>query len=124
MHTKHTNGPHRSWNICRNTIEMERGTFRGAGLHVKRGYKWKTGNMPSAYLCSETSLFDDFNTNTFESIMKYVKETRQKNTGWSSGAHQAGRDNTSQPAQPQWSGTRVFRNSSVRRNTRLQNTRL
>ena len=36
--------------------------------------------MNTAYLCSETSLFDDFDTNTFKNILKYVKQTRVKNT--------------------------------------------
>ena len=36
--------------------------------------------MTSAYLCSETSLFDDFNAKTFKSIVKNVKKTRHKNT--------------------------------------------
>jgi hypothetical protein len=80
MHTKHTNAPQGSWITCKNTIEMENGTFRGAGLRVKTRYKWKTDNCSSAYLCSETSLFDDFNTKTFQSIVKNVKKTRRENT--------------------------------------------
>jgi hypothetical protein len=75
MHTKHTNAPQGSWIICKNTIDMEHGTFRGAGLHVKTRYKWKTAYCTSAYLCSETSLFDDFNTKTFKSIVKNDKQT-------------------------------------------------
>ena len=36
--------------------------------------------MTSAYLCSETSIFDDFNSKTSNSVVKYVKKTRQKDT--------------------------------------------
>ena len=34
--------------------------------------------MTSAYLCSETLLFEDFNTKTFKSIVKYIKKTPQQ----------------------------------------------
>jgi hypothetical protein len=71
----HTNAPQGSWITCKNTIEIENGTFRGAELHVKTRYKWKTANLITAYLCSETSLFDDSNTKTFQSIVKNVKKT-------------------------------------------------
>ena len=72
---KHTNAPQKNWTICKNTIDMEHGTFRGAGLHVKTRYKWKTAYCTWAYLCSETSLFDDFNTQTVKSIVKNDKKT-------------------------------------------------
>ena len=35
MHTKHTNDPQGSGITYKNTIEMEHGTFREAGLYVK-----------------------------------------------------------------------------------------
>ena len=35
MHTKHTNAPQKTWIIYKNTIDMENGTVREAGLHVK-----------------------------------------------------------------------------------------
>ena len=41
MHTKHTNAHQGSWIICKNTIEMENGTVRGAGLHVKHNRNGK-----------------------------------------------------------------------------------
>ena len=80
MHTKHTNGPQGSWIICKNTIDMKHGTFRGAVLHVKTRQKWKVCLVTSAYLCSEASLFDEFDTKTFKSIVKYVNNTRQQDT--------------------------------------------
>ena len=79
MHTKHTNGLQGTGITIKNTIEMEHGTFRGTGSHVKTKYKWKTGHLNSAYLSIKTSLFDDFGTKTFKSIVTHVKK-RVKNT--------------------------------------------
>ena len=61
-----TNGLHGSWIIGKNTITMEHESFRGAGLHVKKRYKWKPCIVLLAYLCFETSLFDDFEAKTFK----------------------------------------------------------
>ena len=59
---------------------MENVTFREAELHVKTRYKWKTANCTSAYLCSETSLFDDFNTKTLQKYRKKRQKNSLKNT--------------------------------------------